>query len=197
MSQAGQPEPKRRQHKPCAIREIDPGSMDEIDWVARGMRRTLIEVEGEEVGTALYTIDWLIQRVRWHLDPDQCIGKVFVAEDRPGHIIGHTIVRIEFEDDGRKYGLFSTTYVDPASRKRAVASDLLLHGENWMHSHDLHAAATWTSATNKKLISLYEKHGYEITAHYTHDVTGTPMVKLGKMFGQASPRDDGGSGLRP
>ena len=183
MNPSGQPSPKPRQRKPCTIREIDPASVDEVYWVARGMRQTLIEVEGEAVGTALYTMDWLIQRVRWHLDPHECIGKVYLAEDRHGRILGHTIVRIEFEDDGRKYGLFSTTYVDPAARRRTVASDLLAHGEVWMRSHDLPTAATWTSAANKKLINLYHKHGYEITAHYTHDVTGTPMVKLGKMLG--------------
>ena len=53
------------------IREIDPTSKEEISLVASRMRETLIEVLGEERGTALYSMDWLRNRVLWHLDPTQ------------------------------------------------------------------------------------------------------------------------------
>jgi len=183
---SGQKPSKPVSQPACAIREIDPSSAAEIEYVARGMRRTLIEVEGEQAGTALYTMDSLQDRVRWHLDPANCTGKVFLAEDSGGRAVGHSIVRIELGDGGRRYGLFSTTYVEPASRKHAVATALLAHGERWMAGHELPEAATWTSATNDKLINLYRKHGYAISAHYTHDATGTPMVRLTKPLVGAS-----------
>jgi GNAT superfamily N-acetyltransferase len=164
------------------IRDLDPVSDAEIEWVARGMRQTLIEVEGEETGTALYAMDWLRERVRWHLDPAQSTAAIFVAVDREGQIVGHSIVRCETEADGRPYGLFSTTYVEPGSRRSAVASSLLQHGEHWMRQRGLPEAATWTSASNTKLHNLYAKHGYAVTARHTHEQTQTPMVKLAKRF---------------
>ena len=160
------------------IREIDPNAAEETDLVAQRMRATLIEVEGEEAGTALYSMDWLRERVRWHLDADQVAACVLLAEGNMGLILGHTIVRREFEQDGREYGLVSTTYVLPESRRLGVAAALLQAGEEWMLSLGLGSSATWTSSTNLKLIRIYEKHGYRQTATHVHDTTGTLMVKL-------------------
>lgn len=162
------------------IRPIDPGAEDEIDWVARGMRQTLIEVEGEAAGTALYTLGWLRDRVRFHLDAQQCTGQVWVAEAAPGVLLGHTIVRVETDDTGRRFGLFSTTYVAPAQRRGGWASQLLRHGEAWMRERGLPEAATWTSATNTPLIRLYARHGYAETADHVHEVTATRMVRLAR-----------------
>lgn len=162
------------------IRDIDPASVAEVDLVARRMRQTLVEVEGEEAGRALYTLQWLRDRVRWHLDPASTTGRVFVAEGPGGRVLGHAIVRIEADDSGRRFGLFSTLFVDPGSRKQAVGTRLLRHGEVWMASHALPEAATWTSSTNAKLIGLCGKHGYAITARHVHEVTGTVMVRLAK-----------------
>ena len=162
------------------IRDIDPASEAEVDLVARRMRQTLVEVEGEEAGTALYTLEWLRDRVRWHLDPANTTGRVFLAEVPGGGVLGHAIVRIEADDSGRRFGLFSTLFVDPGSRKRAVGTRLLRHGEGWMAAHALPGAATWTSSTNAKLIGLFGKHGYAITARHVHEVTGTVMVRLAK-----------------
>jgi GNAT superfamily N-acetyltransferase len=142
------------------------------------MRATLVEVEGEETGIALYTMDWLRERVRWHLNADLVTARVFLAEDNKGVILGHTIVRREFENDGREYGLVSTTYVLPEFRRAGVAEAFLQAGEEWMRSLGLGSCATWTSSTNHKLIRMYEKHGYRQSAKHVHETTGTLMVKL-------------------
>lgn len=164
------------------IRPIDPHSDDEIALVAARMRETLIEVEGEETGASLYSIEWLKKRVRWHLDPQQCTGQVFVSENGKGHITGHTIVRIEVDEAGKRFGLFATTFVEPAFRRQSVAGLLIAHGESWMTGQGLALAATWTSASNTKLIGLYEKHGYAIDARHTHEVTNTPMIRMAKLL---------------
>jgi GNAT superfamily N-acetyltransferase len=160
----------------CRIRPMDPTSETELELVARRMRLTLNEVLGEEVGTALYSMEWLRQRVLWHLNPANCTGQVFLAEDADGTIVGHTIVRIDADDAGTPIGLFSTTYVAPEVRRRAVASRLLRAGEAWLIGHGMTTAVTATSAANVKLIKLYEKHGYVIVGAHAD------MVRLGRAL---------------
>jgi GNAT superfamily N-acetyltransferase len=159
------------------IRPIDPDIRSELAFVADRMRQTLVEVEGD-VGYELYTLDWLRDRVAFHLDPMRSTGCVFVAVGDDRELVGHTIVRVEHHADGRRFGLFSTTWVEPAFRRAGVADCLLAHGEAWMHGNALSEAATWTSATNHKLIALYAARGYAQTESGPNDLTSTVMVRL-------------------
>ena len=168
--------------KAINIRDIDPNSDAEIDLVAQRMRATLIEVEGEATGTELYSMDWLRERVRWHLDSAAVVAKVLLAVDADGEVTGHTIVRSELDAKGGAFGLISTTYVVPSARRSGVAEALLQAGEHWIRSQSLESCATWTSSTNSKLIRLYAKHGYTQTEAHVHDTTGTLMVKLERRF---------------
>jgi GNAT superfamily N-acetyltransferase len=122
-------------------------------------------------------------RVRFHLDPTRSTAAIFLADAEHGAIAGHTIVRIERDDSGQPFGLFSTTYVEPAARRAGVARLLLLRGEQWMGERGMSLAATDTSETNTKLIRLYEGHGYAIV------VRDGGMVRLAKTL---SARDAGG-----
>ncbi len=148
------------------IRPIDPLSQAEIELVARRMRETLVEVLGKERGEAMYTLEWLQDRVRFHLDPKQSSAAVLLATSVDERILGHTIVRVEKSEDGTQHGLFSTTYVEIESRRMGVADQLLLAGEDWIKKHGLNRAVTATSETNLPLIRLYGKHGYSITARF-------------------------------
>jgi len=161
------------------IRALDPESAEELELVAARMRMTLEEVLGQEAGRALYTMDWLRERVRFHLDPARSTAAVFVAEDAHGTIVGHSIVRLEPDDAGGWMGLFSTTYVAPESRRRGVAKQFLLRGEAWMREQGMTTAATDTSDANVKLIRLYESHGYAIV------VREGGMVRLARTLGEA------------
>jgi GNAT superfamily N-acetyltransferase len=172
------------------IREIDPLAEHEIRLVAQRMRDTLIEVEGPETGAALYTMDWLRERVLYHLDPAATTAKVLLATADDGEIIGHTIVRRESGGSGPDYGLIATTYVVPVARRSGVAHRLLEAGENWITAQGLRSAATWTSESNARLLGLYFGHGYAIVADHVHDVTGTRMVKLEKVFAFPSTPSD-------
>jgi GNAT superfamily N-acetyltransferase len=182
----GHPIPSDPRRVPThTIRPLDPASDKEIEWVARGMRRTLIEVEGEATGTALYTMEWLRQRVRWHLDPAKCRAQVLVAQGlaaqgERGELAGYTLVREEIDEHGRRFGLFSTTFVEPACRRAGLAARLLQAGEQWMIAQALPESATWTSASNAKLIGLYRRHGYAQVATHVHEVTATRMVRLAR-----------------
>ncbi|MBI3565210.1 MAG: GNAT family N-acetyltransferase [Elusimicrobia bacterium] len=141
------------------------------------MRSTLAEVLGRARGRRMYSLAWLERRVRFHLDSERR-AQVFVAQARGGAVVGHTIVRAEGAASGRAFGLFSTTYVAPAYRRRGVAERLLRRGERWMRRHRLPRAATYTSEANAKLIRLYEKLGYAVVARYPRK----KMIELSKRL---------------
>ncbi len=143
------------------IRPIASGSDEEIAWVAWRMRATLVEVLGEERGGSMYALDWLRERVRFHLDPAQCDGGVFVAVVAEG-LAGHTIVRRETWEDGSTFGLFSTFWVEPEHRRSGLASRLVASGERWMRERGLSIFRTWTDPGNASLIALMMHLGYRI-----------------------------------
>lgn len=166
--------------------DIAPISLSDekkIALVAQRMKETLIEVLGEDEGATMYDTSWLINRVKQHLDGSYK-AQVFVAENKEGHICGHTIVRIESEQEtGEKFGLFSTIYVDPDFRERNVASRLIDVGEEWIMKNGLSVFSTYTSDANHKLISLYTKRGYRIT----HNDEKKKMVVLFKKKKKVKP----------
>jgi GNAT superfamily N-acetyltransferase len=145
------------------IRPLDPADDDEVECVAARMQQTLIEVLGEQEGGQMYDMPWLLARVRWHLDPEQVIGEIFVAEQPEGDIVGHTIVRIDVDDEGAGIGLFSTVFVTPAARRGGVAGALIRRGEEWVQGHGLSRAATYTARNNAPLRRLFIAHGYTLT----------------------------------
>ena len=159
------------------LREIDPQNDAEIALVAERMNATLIEVEGK----ALYKMDWLIQRVRWHLDTAARQARVVLGIDESGAIVGHTIFRIELDAD-QKFGLVTTSYVLPTARRQGFAAAFLQEAEDWFRAQHLPLAATWTSSTNKPLIELYARHGFTEDQRGPNDLTGTVMVRLAKRL---------------
>ncbi len=123
------------------------------------MRGTLIEVLGAERGSSLYTFEWLNNRVRFHLDPKQCEGGVFLALDENGECIGHTIVRME----GSGQGLFATLYVVPGARRTGVGESLVVVGEAWFRDHGATSVTTHTHPDNAPLIRLFARRGYRLS----------------------------------
>ena len=161
------------------IRELDPESAaaeEEIDLVARRMRATLIHVLGEERGSGLYTMDWLRERVRFHLDPARSTAQVLLAELQPGQVAGHTILRREEPAGQLPFGLFSTIYVEPSSRRQGVATALLRRGEAWFREQGLGRAATNTAAHNQPLIEQFGRQGYALS------FSAEDMVQLSKVL---------------
>jgi GNAT superfamily N-acetyltransferase len=144
-----------------SIREIDPASESEIELVARRMCLTLIEVVGEERGSTMYSFEWLVARVRWHLDTDR-VAKVFVATDASGAIVAHAIAREERDDAGVAFGYFSTLYVDPTVRRSGVAVRLMDQVEHWFAGRGLRMWIYNTAAHHERLIGMFEKRGYRI-----------------------------------
>ena len=104
----------------------------------------------------MYSMDWLVARAQWHLDPANCVGEIFLA-CVGGEVVGHTIVRIE-----PGFGLFSTIYVVPSARGGGVARALLRQGEEWMRLHGMTEAYTYTDENNQPLKELFCSEGYVV-----------------------------------
>ncbi len=155
------------------IREIDPQSDDEVLIVAQRMRQTLVEVLGSDKGESMYSMDWLINRVRWHLDPKNTHGKVFLIENQEGTILGHGIARI---DHGTNFCYFSTIFVEPSSRRKGLATQLINHVEDWFLRLKVVKIIYNTAKNHSAIISLFKSHGYFITK------TDTEMIELSKFL---------------
>lgn len=140
------------------------------------MRQTLVEVLGEERGTALHTMDWLVDRVRWHLDAEQTNAKVFLMVSANGEIKGHAIARIEYEGDKKAFGYFSTLFVEPESRNKGLANALVAHVEVWLRNMGMSKIIYNTAENHSKLIRLFERHGFKITHQESE------MVQLTKVL---------------
>lgn len=134
----------------------------EIEIVARNMRQTLIDVMGAERGGEFYSLDWLVDRVRWHLAPERT-AKVLVVEGSDGRIVGHAIVRVEVDEEGASFGYFSTIFVEEASRRRGLATRLMASAEGWVRGHQLRRVVYNTAASNERLLPLFQRHGYRVT----------------------------------
>lgn len=167
------------------IRALQAGSNREIELIASRMRLTLVEVLGKDRAEDLYSMDWLRERVRFHLDPMQCHAAVYLAEAEDGHILGQSIVRIEparplnDKPSPEEYGLMATIYVAPEARRSGVAEQLVEQVEVWMREHGLERAATNTGQHNRKLIRLFEKRGYTISDRIEE------MVQLSRELAKA------------
>lgn len=147
---------------PFSIREINPTVKEEILLVAERMRQTLIEVMGQEKGSTFYTIEWLIDRVYWHLSHER-IAKVMIVENNKSEIIGHAIARIEYDENKKKFGFFSTIFLLPEFRGQGIASEIIDFVENWLFSFDIYKIIYNTAANHFALINLFQKHDYIIT----------------------------------
>lgn len=154
--------PSAREGLAGVVRPIVRGSEAEVALVAERMRATLVEVLGEKRGGTMYTPDWLRNRVRHHLDPQQCRGEVLLYVTPEEIIAGHAILRIEHDSEAGEFGLFSTLYVAPESRRRGVAARLIEAGEDWFQRQDLREIRTYTDEGNSPLIDLFSKHGYRL-----------------------------------
>jgi GNAT superfamily N-acetyltransferase len=141
------------------VRPLTRGEEENILLVASRMRQTLAEVLGEERGTGLYSLDWLRNRVLFHLDT----GQVLLAESA-GQVLGHCMLRVEGD-----IGLYATTFVRPESRRAGVAQALLSAGEVWLVAQGVQALATDTALENTKLIRLFESRGFKVV-HTTQEM---------------------------
>lgn len=142
------------------IREIDSQSEFEVHLVARRMRQTLVEVLGEDRGGSMYTMEWLIDRVRWHLDPKNTEGRVFLLENQQGDVVGHAIVRIDF---GSSFGYFSTIFIERSSRRQGFAKRLVKHVEDWLLKNEMPKVVYNTANNHVAAIDLFRSNGYTVT----------------------------------
>ena len=147
----------------------------ELPIIASRMRDTLIDVLGVEIGSSMYSLEWLRDRAVSHLD-GRLSGAIYIARFGPeNQHVGHIIIRQE-EDERGHYGLVTTAYVLPEMRRKGIADALLDAAHAWFSSQQLLRTATDTGENNHPLIALYARHGYEIIFHSQEK----QMVRLGR-----------------
>jgi ribosomal protein S18 acetylase RimI-like enzyme len=150
------------------IRLLGLDEDDAITLVADRMGETLMEVLGEERGKAMYTHEWLVERVRWHIRSEEVRSCVLVAAKDSAHvgeIVGHILARTDVDEllhPVRRVGVLSTVYVVPAYRRQGLAMALLDAAEAWF-CNAVDVLVTNTDAENWPLIGLYEGAGYRTT----------------------------------
>lgn len=141
--------------------------------IAARMRSTLIDVLGDKKGANMYSMDWLVERVQWHLDLG-LKAKIFLAESNQ-EIVAHAIVRTENSNDG-EFGYFSTIYVAPEFRNKGIAKTLIKTVESWCRQKHLPYMAYNTAENNFRLIELFKNFSFEII------VRESEMVQLKKLL---------------
>lgn len=144
------------------VRRISEADEPLVAVVAADMRTTLVEVLGAERGGALYTDEWLRDRVRAHLDPRRLDGALFLADDLAGLRRGQLLARSE-RDGGRPIGLIATVFVAADWRGRGVASALFDAGEAWLRSRGCDETAYDTAEDHAAMAALLAGRGYEVS----------------------------------
>lgn len=147
------------------IRPIDQADGDELDLVTRRCMATVLETIPELEGSAEvahrvlgnFTFEQMrAMFARDFADPDK---QILVAEE-DGALLGHAIFSLKRDEQGRRYGFCFSRYVDPAARRRGVASALLAAQLGWWRQRGAEYAYAQTHVTNAPLQRLFEKHGF-------------------------------------
>ncbi|KAA3605521.1 MAG: GNAT family N-acetyltransferase [Planctomycetota bacterium] len=162
------------------LRCLQKNCKEEIEWVAQRMRRTLMEVVGEQEGVEMYSMDWLRQRVHFHLEEERCTGQVILAEDAAGFPAGHLILRLEKSPKGEFFGLISTIYVEPKFRRQGLAGRFYDRAEAWFRQQGMEQAVTDTADDNTPLLRILQDRGFRIVE------TADSMVRLAKSLNPAT-----------
>lgn len=105
-------------------------------------------------------MEWLRDRVLWHLDSKNTNGKVYVVAAK-GQVIAHAIARVDQTPE--VFGYFSTLFVEPSFRRTGLAKALVDHVERWFRSENMPFILYNTASSHHTLINLFEKKGFSIS----------------------------------
>ncbi len=98
-------------------------------------------------------------------------SEVLVGEDETGRIVGSVMVG----HDGHRGWLYYVAS-DPASRGRGLGRQMVEAAEAWLRQRGAIKVQLMVRETNTKVVSFYEKLGFEVT----------PRVVLAKWLTEAS-----------
>lgn len=140
------------------IRTLNPKSDKEINLVASRMQKTLVDVLGKKEGEHYYSKDWLLDRVKYHMQLGEA-ASIFLSEEVFGQISGQAIVRIE-KEDGEYYGYFSTIYVVDEYRRKGKAKLIIEAVMEWCHSKNLTKVTYNTAKNHVPIIRLFKGFGF-------------------------------------
>lgn len=131
------------------------------DWEAR-LRALSNELDGY-VPSSTPTTDLTPDLFRQHvLENPHLIPEAFLVATAAGDYIGlHNLWRSELGDDRIEIGI---TAVQPAHRRKGVATLLKLRGLEWAKAHGIASLRTWNAATNVGMLAINRELGFEPVA---------------------------------
>ena len=88
--------------------------------------------------------------------------RYLVALDPDGNLVGHSIVVLRTDADGRRFGYFWSRYVLPAHRRNGLATRFLSDAMAWFASQNARYAEVHIHTENKALRAMFEGKGFAV-----------------------------------
>ncbi len=83
-------------------------------------------------------------------------------------MVGFHIVKIQKDLNGIRVGRIDTLWVRPENRNQGIAKTLKNRVESWAKSQGLKYLLTWVQASNKSMLEMNQKLGFEIVNYKMH-----------------------------
>jgi ribosomal protein S18 acetylase RimI-like enzyme len=100
-----------------------------------------------------------------------------VAVNGKGEVIGHRILKIKIDEEGRRFGEGWSLYIDPAYRNQGIASHLMRDADAWFCAQNVAYLETGTHVNNVKMQNLYAKQGYRFDRYGHNGVNPVYIVR--------------------
>ena len=150
------------------VRDLDQTSESELDLVTRMCIATVLdtipEFRGDEARAREILPNFGHDRMREMIRADfaKPTHRFLVAVDPAGRVVGHSMISRKVTPEGRRYGYFFSRYVEPAHRRRGIASALMAVAMDWFRGYDWEFLLAHTHAGNHPLRALFERHGFRV-----------------------------------
>lgn len=158
------------------LRDIDKSSAAELEIVTRMCMTTILETIPEYGGDAEvakskipnFDFDQMSTMIKNDFPKDTHRFLVVVDPTAPPpHIVGHSMISLKRDSEGRPYGKFFSRYVEPAYRRRGLARRMLREALRWFESRGAVYAQAETHDTNDKLRAVFEQAGFSVVERHT------------------------------
>jgi ribosomal protein S18 acetylase RimI-like enzyme len=160
------------------IRSLRAEELDQVTtWAMAAPLETIPELAGDpSVARARWSnFEHAAMRAMFARNLDTPETHAFFVAEVGDDLVGHSMVFHKTDADQVPYGYFFSRYVDPAHRRRGVASALMQHALDWFGGRELVYLAAHTHASNVALQGLYARHGFH---EHARTATPWPTVEL-------------------
>jgi GNAT superfamily N-acetyltransferase len=109
-----------------------------------------------------YNENMILERIEFYKNQHENNDFFELALDPSSQLIGFHIVKIQKDLNGIRVGRIDTLWVRPENRNQGIAKNLKYRAESWAKSQGLKYLFTWVQASNKNMLEMNQKLGFEI-----------------------------------